>query len=154
MTRTLNKVLLVGNVGKEPDFKFTSSGIPVVTFRMATTEVWKDKENNQQEHTDWHTVTAWRGLAEVIQKIVKKGSKVFVEGKLQSRQFDDKSGQKKQVVEVLAENILLLEYKKFTREDDEFSNSFSLNGHKKYDSPYENPITDIDSFTKLEDVSF
>ncbi|TAL68357.1 MAG: single-stranded DNA-binding protein [Bacteroidetes bacterium] len=154
MTRTLNKVLLVGNVGKEPDFKFTSSGIPVVTFRMATTEVWKDKENNQQEHTDWHTVTAWRGLAEVIQKIVKKGSKVFVEGKLQSRQFDDKTGQRKQVVEVLAENILLLEYKKYTRDDEEFTDTFSLNGHKKYDSPYEDPITDIESLTKLKDMPF
>ncbi|MBI5325011.1 MAG: single-stranded DNA-binding protein [Ignavibacteriae bacterium] len=154
MTRTLNKVLLVGNVGKEPDFKYTSSGIPVVTFRMATTEVWRDKENNMQEHTDWHTVTAWRGLAEVIQKIVKKGSKVFVEGKLQSRQFDDKSGQRKQVVEVLAENILLLEYKKFAREEVEITDEFSLNGHKKYNSPFEDTITNPDSFTKIDDMPF
>ncbi len=154
MTRTLNKVLLVGNVGKDPELRYTSGGIPVVTFRMATTDVWRDKDSNLQEHTDWHTITAWRGLAEVIQKIVKKGSKVFVEGKLQTRIFDDKSGQRKQFVEILADNILLLEYKKYLKEEHEFSEDLQLNGHKKYNSPFEDPITDTESLSKIGDLSF
>ena len=154
MTRTLNKVLLVGNVGNDPELRFTSGGIPVVTFRLATTDVWRDKENIHQEHTEWHTITAWRGLAEVIDKIVKRGSKVFVEGKLQTRCFDDKSGQRKQFVEILAENILLLEYKKYTSDEHEFGENLNMNCHKKYDSPFEDPITDTESFSKIGDMSF
>lgn len=154
MTRTLNKVLLVGNVGKDPELRYTSGDIPVVTFRMATTDVWRDKDNNLKEHTDWHTITAWRGLAEVIHKIVKKGSKVFVEGKLQSRTFDDKNGQRKQVVEILADNILLLEYKKYSREDHEFGEDMHLNGHQKYGSPFEDTITDSEPLSKISDLSF
>lgn len=154
MTRTLNKVLLVGNVGNDPELRYTSGDIPVVTFRMATTDVWRDKESNLKEHTDWHTITAWRGLAEVIQKIVKRGSKVFVEGKLQTRIFDDKSGQRKQVVEVLADNILLLEYKRYSKDEHEFSDDLHLNGHKKYGSPFEDSITDTESLSKTSDMSF
>lgn len=113
MSRTLNKVMLIGNVGKDPDLKFTPSGIPVTSFRIATSETWKDKDGNMQEHTNWHTVVAWRGLAEVIRRLVKKGSRVYIEGKLQSRTFDDKSGIRKHVVEVLAESMLLLDNKRY-----------------------------------------
>jgi single-strand DNA-binding protein len=154
MIRTLNKVLLVGNVGKDPELKTTSSGIPVVTFRMATTEVWRDRDNVLQEHTDWHTITAWRGLAEVINKIVKKGSKVFVEGRLQSRNFEDKTGQHKQVVDVLAENILLLEYKRFSKEEHEIRDEFSLNGDKKFDSAFNDAFSNNDSFTHYGSSAF
>ncbi len=112
MTRTLNKAMLIGNVGKDPEIKYTPSGIPVSTFRLATTETWKDRDGNVQEHTEWHTIVAWRGLAEVIHKIVKKGAKVYIEGKIHSRIYDDKSGQKKVFVEILADNMLMLEYKK------------------------------------------
>lgn len=116
MFRSLNKVMLIGNVGKDPELNFTPSGIPVVTFKLATTESWRDRSNNFREQTDWHTIVAWRGLAEVINKIVRRGSKVYIEGKLQTRNIVDKNGQRRYFVEVLAENMLLLDYKR-TRED-------------------------------------
>lgn len=121
MSRTLNKVMLIGNVGKEPELKHTPSGIPVISFRMATSETWKDRDNNFKEHTDWHTVVAWRGLAEVVNKLVKKGSKVFVEGKIRTRVFDDKSGNRKQVVEILADSLLLLDSRKHRDKDSEYN---------------------------------
>ncbi len=112
MSRTLNKVMLIGNVGRDPDLKHTPSGIPVITFRIATTETWKNREGKMHEHTDWHTVVAWRGLAEIINKLVRKGSRIYIEGRLQTRQFDDKEGNRRYVVEVLADNMLLLDSKK------------------------------------------
>jgi len=112
MSRTLNKVMLIGNVGKNPEIKYTPSGIPVASLRLATSETWRDKDGKLQEHTDWHTVIAWRGLAEVIHKLVTKGSRIYVEGKIQTRTFDDKMGTRKHVVEILAENMLILEHKK------------------------------------------
>ncbi len=122
MSRTLNKVMLIGNVGKEPELKYTPSGIPVTSFRLATSENWKDKDGRMQEHTDWHTVVAWRGLAEVINKIVNKGSRVYVEGRIQTRTFDDKNGTKRHVVEILADNLLMLDQKrtKDEAEDESF----------------------------------
>jgi single-strand DNA-binding protein len=124
MSRTLNKVLLIGNVGKDPEIKFTPSGIPVISFRIATSESWKDKDGTLKEHTDWHTVVAWRGLAEVIQKLVKKGSRIYIEGKIQTRTFEDKSLNKRHVVEILAENMLLLENRKVREEGQEVNGEF------------------------------
>lgn len=112
MSRTLNKVMLIGNVGKSPETKHTPSGIPVTTFRLATTENWKDRDGKVQEQTDWHTIVAWRGLAEVIQKLVTKGSRIYIEGRLQTRTFNGKDGLKKHIVEILADNMLLLDSKR------------------------------------------
>ncbi|MDA3844117.1 MAG: single-stranded DNA-binding protein [Candidatus Kapabacteria bacterium] len=112
MSRTLNKVMLIGNVGKDPELKFTPSGIPVTSFRLATSETWKDREGSVREHTDWHTIVAWRGLAEVINKLVNKGSRVYIEGRIQTRSFDDKTGNRRHVVEILADNMLMLDNRK------------------------------------------
>jgi single-strand DNA-binding protein len=112
MSRTLNKVMLIGNVGRDPELKHTPSGIPVTSFNLATTDSWKDRAGNLQEHTDWHSIVAWRGLAEVCHKLVKKGARIYVEGKLQTRNFEDKNGVRKHIVEVLIDNMLLLDGKK------------------------------------------
>ncbi|GMV53225.1 MAG: single-stranded DNA-binding protein [Chlorobi bacterium] len=112
MSRTLNKVMLIGNVGKDPDVNFTSTGIKVAQFRMATTETWRDKEGAVQEQTEWHTIIAWRGLADVVERLVHRASRVYVEGKLQYRTFDDRDGNKRYVTEVVADNILMLDSKK------------------------------------------
>jgi single-strand DNA-binding protein len=101
--------MLIGNVGKDPDVNFTASGIPVAQFRLATTESRKDKDGQYQEHTEWHTIIAWRGLAEIIQRLVHRGSRIYVEGRLQTRIFEDQSGTKKYFTEVVADNILLLD---------------------------------------------
>lgn len=128
MSRSLNKVLLIGNVGVDPLMKKTPGGIPVISFRMATSQTWKDRTGNLREQTDWHTIIAWRGLAEIVEKIIHKGARIFVEGRLQSRVIEDKLTQKqRQVVEILADNILLLEGK-------EKLNGINRNGHKSFDS--------------------
>ena len=112
MSRTLNKVMLIGNVGRDPELKYTPSGIPVASFRLATSETWKDRDGSVREHTDWHSVVAWRGLAEVIQKLVRKGSRVYIEGRIQTRIYDDKNNNKRHVVEILADNMLILDSRK------------------------------------------
>jgi single-strand DNA-binding protein len=120
MARTLNKVMLIGNVGRDPELKHTPSGIPVTTFNLATTDSWKDRAGNLQEHTDWHTVVAWRGLAEICHKLVRKGARIYVEGKLQTRNFEDKTGARKHIIEILADNMLILDGK---RNKDNIENS-------------------------------
>ncbi|MEY3387058.1 MAG: single-strand binding protein [Bacteroidota bacterium] len=112
MSRTLNKVMLIGNVGKDPEVNFTPSGVKVAQFRMATSETWKDKDGAVQEHTDWHTVIAWRGLADVVERLVRRGTRLYVEGKIQSRTFDDRDGNKRYVTEIVADNLLLLDAKR------------------------------------------
>ena len=134
MSRTLNKVMLIGNVGKEPELKFTPSGIPVTSFRLATSETWKDRENNLKEHTDWHTIVAWRGLAEIINKLIGRGSRVYIEGRIQTRSFDDRNGNRRHVVEVLAENMLLLDNKKDTDNDDK---NYDNNKNNYYDDDFD-----------------
>ncbi len=118
MSRSLNKVLLIGNVGVDPLLKKTPGGIPVTSFRMATSQTWKDRNGALKEQTDWHTVVAWRGLAEIVEKLIHKGSRIFVEGRLQARNVEDRVTvddkiviRQKQVVEILADNILLLDGK-------------------------------------------
>ncbi|OGU59228.1 MAG: hypothetical protein A2X64_01675 [Ignavibacteria bacterium GWF2_33_9] len=112
MSRSLNKVLLIGNVGVDPILKETPGGVPVTSFRMATSQTWKDRNGMLKEQTDWHTVVAWRGLAQIVDKLIHRGSRIFVEGRLQTRTIEDKLTQKqKQIVEILADNILLLDSK-------------------------------------------
>ncbi len=134
MSRTLNKVMLIGNVGRDPELKYTPSRIPVTSFRLATSETWKDRDGNIQEHTDWHTVVAWRGLAEVIHKLVRKGSRVYIEGRIQTRTFEDKTQSRRHVVEVLADNMLLLDSRKGRDEFDELKDFEFKSGDFDYDS--------------------
>lgn len=147
MSRTLNKVMLIGNVGKEPELKETPGGVPVTSFRMATSESWKDKEGNQKEHTDWHTVVAWRGLAKIINQLVTKGTRIYVEGRLQTRNYDNEDGNRRQVVEILADNILILEDRKNGRikdnddEDYDYNEDFSSKSKEiddNFDSRFNN----------------
>ncbi len=110
MAKSLNKVLLIGNLGKDPEVRFTASGIASATFSVATNEAWKDSEGNLQERTEWHNIVVWRKLAEFAGEYLKKGRKVFLEGRIQTRSWDDKTtGQKRYMTEVVADNIILLD---------------------------------------------
>jgi single-strand DNA-binding protein len=104
--------MLIGNVGKDPEVHFTPSGVKVAQLRLATSETWKDKDGAVQEHTDWHTIIAWRGLADVVERLVRRGSRLYVEGKIQSRSFDDRDGNKKYVTEIIADSLLVLDAKR------------------------------------------
>ncbi|MGQ9819644.1 MAG: single-stranded DNA-binding protein [Candidatus Kapaibacteriales bacterium] len=112
MSRSYNKVILIGNVGTEPATRQTPSGSTITYFRLATSEIYRTKDGKQEERTDWHTIVAWRGLADIIPKIVRKGSRIFIEGSLRSRDITDSFGNRKQVVEVVADNLLLLDGRK------------------------------------------
>jgi single-strand DNA-binding protein len=105
---TLNKVMLIGRLGKDPELKYTPSGAAVATFNMATDESYKDKEGKMVEHTDWHRIVTWRKLAEICGQYLKKGSLVYIEGKLKTRSYDDKDGAKKYVTEIVADSMSML----------------------------------------------
>ena len=105
---TVNKVILIGRLGADPQLKYTPSGCANVNFNLATNESWKDKDGNQQEKTDWHRVVAWGKLAEIIGKWMKKGSSIYLEGRLQTRTYDDQNGVKRYITEVVALDIEML----------------------------------------------
>jgi len=112
MSRSLNKVMLIGNLGKDPELRYTTSGVAVATFSVATSESWKDQDGNMQERTEWHNIVAWRKLAEICGEWLKKGKKVYIEGRIQTRSYDDKNtGAKKYITEVVADNMIMLDGK-------------------------------------------
>ena len=105
---TVNKVILVGRLGADPQLKYTPSGKANVNFNIATNAVWKDQDGNQQEKTDWHRISAWGKLAEVMGEWLKKGSYVYIEGRLQTRSYEDTNGVKKYITEVIATDLEML----------------------------------------------
>lgn len=107
----LNKVMIIGNLGKDPELRFTSSGQAVCDFNVATSETFNDKDGQQQEKTEWHRVVVWARQAENCKRYLSKGSKVFVEGRLQTREWDDKDGKKRYTTEVVAQNVRFLSSK-------------------------------------------
>ncbi len=112
MARSLNKVMLIGNLGKDPELRYTTSGVAVASFTIATNESWKDQDGNLQERTEWHNIVAWRKLAEICGEWLKKGKKVYIEGRIQTRSFDDKNtGAKRYITEIVADNMLMLDSK-------------------------------------------
>ncbi|MBV9072786.1 MAG: single-stranded DNA-binding protein [Acidobacteria bacterium] len=109
MPKSVNKVILVGNLGKDPELKFTPQGTPVAKFTVATNEGYKDKSGQWQERTEWHNVIAWQRTAEIVGEYLKKGSKVYIEGRLQTSSWDDKeTGQKRYKTEIVANDLVLL----------------------------------------------
>ncbi len=107
MAAGLNKVMLLGNLGQDPELKMIAGGQAVLNLRMATTETYLDKSNTRQERTDWHTVTVWGKRAEALAKFLRKGSQIFVEGRIQTRSYE-KNGEKRYVTDVVASNIILM----------------------------------------------
>jgi len=110
-SRSVNKVTLIGNLGKDPELRYTSSGVAVATFSLATNESWKDPDGNLQERTQWHNIVAWRKLAEICGEFLKKGAKVYLEGRLQYRNYDDKNGVKRYVTEIVMDEMVMLDSK-------------------------------------------
>jgi single-strand DNA-binding protein len=114
--RGLNRVTLIGNCGKEPEYKQLEDGTPVAKIALATTEIFRLKNGETQSRTDWHTIILWRGLAGLAKEYIRKGSLLYVEGKLRNRQYEDKDGVKKYVTEIVAEQVILLDKKTKTSE--------------------------------------
>lgn len=105
---SLNKVMLIGNVGKDPEIRHLDKDSMVATLTLATSERYRDKNGEWQEQTEWHNIVCWRALAERVEKYVKKGSQLYVEGRIRTNNWVDQSGQKRYSIEILADNIQLL----------------------------------------------
>jgi single-strand DNA-binding protein len=105
---SVNKVILVGNLGRDAELRYTPGGAAVATLNLATTEVWNDRSNQRQEKTEWHRVILWGKQAESLQEYLTKGKQIYVEGRLQTRQWDDKDGNKRYTTEIKADRITLL----------------------------------------------
>lgn len=109
MAGSVNKVILIGNLGKDPEVKYLESGVPVANFSIATSESFKDKNTGEKrEITDWHNIVLWRGLATVAEKYLKKGMKVYIEGKLKTRSWQDENQQTRYTTEVVADQMTML----------------------------------------------
>ena len=107
---SVNKVILIGNVGKDPDVRYLDNGVAVATFSLATTERGYTLQNGTQvpDRTEWHNIVLWRGLAQTAEKYVHKGDKLYIEGKIRSRSYDDQNGIKRSIVEIFADNMEML----------------------------------------------
>lgn len=108
MAGSVNKVILIGNLGVDPEVRFTPGGQAVANFRIATSESWMDKSGQKQERTEWHRIVVWGKLAELCGEYLKKGRKCFIEGRLQTREWTDKEGKKNYTTEVVASNVVFL----------------------------------------------
>jgi len=104
----INKVILIGNLGADPEMRFTQNGAPVASFTVATTEKWKGQDGQMQESTEWHRVIAWQRLAEICGEFLSKGSRVYIEGKLQTRKWKDQSGNDRYTTEIVAREMKML----------------------------------------------
>ena len=108
MAGGVNKVILIGNLGADPDMRYTPSGQGVCELRIATSESWNDKNGQRQERTEWHRVVVWGKRAEVCSKYLSKGRQVYSEGRIQTRSYDDKEGQKRYITEVIAQEVVFI----------------------------------------------
>jgi single-strand DNA-binding protein len=105
---SVNRVILVGNCGNDPEIRYMPNGEPVANFSIATTDVWKDKQGEKQERTEWHRIVAYRKLAEIVEAYVKKGTSVFIEGRIQSGKYTDKEGVERATFQIITEQLRLL----------------------------------------------
>ena len=108
MATGINKVILIGNLGRDPEIMRLESGTKKASFSLATSEVYKNKDGVKTEHTEWHNIVLWRGLAEIAESYLKKGNTIYLEGKIRRREYEDKEGQKKSITEIIGDSMTML----------------------------------------------
>ena len=142
----LNKVFLIGNVGKDPEVHYFDSNTRKASFTLATTDRGFTRTDGTAvpERTEWHNIVVWRGLAEVVEKYVRKGSKLFIEGKITSRSYEDKSGVKRYVTEITAENLELLNRTNATSDDSQMQSQSAQGNQYDYTDSISNTPDDSD----------
>lgn len=156
---SVNKVILVGNVGKDPEIRYFDTGSVKATFTLATNERGYTMANGTQvpDRTEWHNIVCWKGLAQVVEKYVTKGSQLYIEGKIRSRSYDDQSGNKRFITEINVDNLELLSRRSSSDEAGYISNSISNN---QSESSSQNPINeaslnnDLQSPDSVDDLPF
>ena len=123
MSRGLNKVMIIGNLGRDPEMRYTPSGKPVTTFSVATSRIWNTSEGEKREETEWFNIVAWSSLAEICKQYLTKGQQVYIEGRLQTRRWDDQEGNKHTSVEIVANEMIILSERRDTEESSTASES-------------------------------
>jgi len=108
MATGVNKVILIGNLGRDPEVQNFENGVKKAAFTLATTEAYRGKDGEKTTHTEWHNIVMWRGLADVAERFLKKGNTIYVEGRIRKREYEDKEGQKRSIYEILADSMQML----------------------------------------------
>ncbi|MFA5814100.1 MAG: single-stranded DNA-binding protein [Bacteroidales bacterium] len=147
---SVNKAILVGNVGKDPEVRHLEGGTSVARFTLATSETYKNKTGEQVKNTEWHNIVVWRQLADLAEKYIRKGSQIYVEGKITNRQYDDKDGNKRYISEIVADNIRLLGRK----EDSFVTPAANGPGRPQSDPMPVNPPEEQDQSAEGDDLPF
>jgi single-strand DNA-binding protein len=142
MARGLNKVTLIGNLGKDPDVQSLDNNVKRATFTLATTEISRDKEGHEIQHTEWHNIVLWRGLAEVSELYLHKGSQVYIEGRIRTRSFEGKDGVKRYVTEIQADNLIMVGGR---RDGDSTNGPYTPNHHGVTSQAHAAPAVSEDS---------
>ena len=124
MSRGLNKVMIIGNLGRDPEMRYTPSGKPVTSFSVATSRSWVTAEGERHEATEWFNVVAWRDLAEICNQVLRKGAKVYIEGRLQTRGWEGQDGQKHYRTEIVADEMIMLDSRERRVELEEADTSY------------------------------
>jgi len=123
----VNKVILIGNVGADPEVRYLDGGVAVANLRLATTERYRNKNGENVDQTEWHNIVLWRGLAEIVEKYVRKGMRLYIEGRIRTRSWDDQNGNKRYTTEIYADNMQMLSF----RQDGDSGNA----GARSYSTP-------------------
>jgi single-strand DNA-binding protein len=139
---TVNKAILIGNVGNDPEIKYVKEDVPVARFRLATSETYT-KDGERITNTEWHNIVAWRGLAKVVESYVRKGTQLFIEGKITTRSYD-KDGETKYFTEIVADNLRLLGKRPEDSSSQPSSDSSTRNSRPVQDAPVNGPAPDDD----------
>ena len=144
MAGSVNKVILVGNLGKDPEIRTLENGVKKASFSLATSEVFKDKTTgDKRSETEWHNIVIWRGLADIAEKYLKKGQQIYLEGKIKSRQYKDKDGNQRYITEVVADNFVMM-----SRSHESQNNSGNANENSGNDG------ADLSSSSPTDDLPF
>jgi single-strand DNA-binding protein len=149
----VNKVILIGNLGADPEVRQVSSDAKVANFRIATSETYKDRQTGERrEQTEWHNIVAWRGLAEITDRYLRKGSKVYVEGKLRTRQWQDKEGNTRYTTEVHAEEMTMLD--RANAAEGGAASGASMGAQRPASQPMANAPVTADPLDEVDDLPF
>jgi single-strand DNA-binding protein len=146
----VNKVILVGNLGKDPEVRHLENGAVVANFSMATSETYKDKNGERQTQTEWHNIVLWRGLAEIAEKYLRKGNQIYIEGKLRTRSWDDKEGVTRYTTEIVGDQMTMLG----SKTDNNSGGGSSSSDQKPDNSSHSDKETEIEEADESDDLPF
>ncbi|MCB9234365.1 MAG: single-stranded DNA-binding protein [Bacteroidia bacterium] len=154
-SRGINKVILVGNLGKDPEIRYLDQGIAVANFSLATTESFKNKDGNREDRTEWHNIVMWRGLAETAGKYLKKGNSIYLEGRIVTRSWDDQaSGQKKYRTEIEASNMIMLDSRPGSGPEDSVHDPGTAYNQHSSSTPSPQPQPQVSADDAADDLPF